>query len=414
MKFHFPKINVLQYLHLCWVLLLLSFRPAILGTDYNRLVLLLFTGVTLLIMYLRKKDGFYFKTKKLTFYCVLLTQLYFLVQGLILSDATKDVVNSSFVVFVTCFCIFFIIRKLESRNFVLQQFIYVHFVIGISFFITLLILLFYRLELPPFLILARLFTYSKGFDDIPSHFLVFPFTFFWSGVTLGSIELPRYVGLYREPGVAQIYFCTAFFMSYFVKLKRKLLIRCVLLTCIFFLFSTAGYLSMMMGFVAFIFFNGEYLNTKLKKIVFVFAIVVTALTTLFLPDAGIFDKVESDSGKVRSESYIRSFSALKQNPLFGKGYFSGYKIDSNGLIASEETIGLIGVAFQIGLTGMAFYLFCWGMAFFYRSKIATACILIPCFITVVLSQPIYTDVIIWFLILLPVSDLKMIKNEAVT
>ena len=142
--------------------------------------------------------------------------------------------------------------------------------------------------------------------------------------------------------------------------------------------------------------------------------MVTALTTLFLPDAGIFDKVESDSGKVRSESYIRSFSALKQNPLFGKGYFSGYKIDSNGLIASEETIGLIGVAFQIGLTGMAFYLFCWGMAFFYRSKIATACILIPCFITVVLSQPIYTDVIIWFLILLPVSDLKMIKNEAVT
>ena len=125
-----------------WTILLICFRPSIFGEDYNPVIFLLFILVSFFIILKRK---YVFKTnlssgKFYTAVIVLITTVYFSIQGFILSDTRITVLNATIVIIGTILCFILIIND-DNKFTILRTFINIHFVLSISMIITFLLFL---------------------------------------------------------------------------------------------------------------------------------------------------------------------------------------------------------------------------------------------------------------------------------
>ena len=337
---------------------------------------------------------------------IFLMQGYLFIQGMLLSDAPKNVVNSSIIVFTVSTLIYFILRGGVNQDIVLRIFVYVQAILCASVIITIIIFLFYDFDLSQMNIVTRFNTYSRGTDLVPDHIMFLPFTIIWSGAQVGEIALPRFVGMYREPGVAQVFLVTAFFLTYFIKFKYKLFTRSILFIGSLATLSTQAFVSLFAGFIVLLVTNRYVINSFFSKVLIISAASLILYLALFLPTAGIFEKTDSRSGMERLNGYERSIEKLSDHLFFGYGYFSGFKKDNEGFVTSEEYDGILGISFQLGLIGIFLYLLIWYHGLFTSGNLKTLCIYMPCFLTLMISQSFFNDVIVLFLALLDTSKME--------
>src|SRR5687768_946798 len=84
-----------------WTVIILLFRPSIFGERFNYIVFLVFLIVSSLIIFNYRRTGLRVeKNLYMTSLVVLSTLFYFLIQGLLLSDAKKTVINSCILLIV--------------------------------------------------------------------------------------------------------------------------------------------------------------------------------------------------------------------------------------------------------------------------------------------------------------------------
>jgi len=252
-------------------------------------------------------------------------------------------------------------------------------------------------------------TVPRGFEGefYAYHHLFFPFSHSWAGIAMGGFYIPRLLGIYREAGMAQIFFFTAYFLTYLIELNRIKLVRNVLLIGALLTFSTAGALSFLGGYLALNFSPSQKIKLNVMKLVsFFVAIPIIVTAVLFTPDFGVLAKANSVSGNERMRSYQRSLDAFSERPIFGHGFFTGFEKDRDANDGSfVDTLGVIGFIYQLGIVGVILYFFPWFFSLIYFNNSKTYFVLMLCLLTLLFSQPSYIDMIVWFLLM---SDFRSI------
>lgn len=329
---------------------------------------------------------------------------YFLAQGFILKAPTAIVFNS-------CFLIVFVsisIAIVTSYNAVqiIKAFILIHVALSLSSIVTIFLYILFGLNPDGLISITDLndlvgrphLEYIYAFEG---HTLYFPYSVNWASIGVAGHPIPRMLGIYREAGMGQIFFFTAYFMSYLVDFNRTRLIRTMLLLGGILTFSTSGLLSFFAGYILLNHFPQWKFRFSTRKFVIAFiAVPLILFVLIFAPDIGVLDKVASLSGGQRTQSFLHSVKLLSENPVFGTGYYKGFEnMDSRG----EEYVqflGIIGVAYQIGFVGIILYFLPWIYAINYFHSKKTVFVLAPCLVTLFFSQPSYNDMIVWFLLLI--------------
>lgn len=394
-------VSIQEIFVVLWALCFLFFRPSIFGERYNSLVFVVFALLTLFAIngHVRKLPSIPFKV----FALILLVVTYWFIQGLALGSPRSVVINSS--AFIALFSLTVLLVSGKYDTLVMRTFIWAHVVMAVSSIITMSMFIaggfsdagLIRLAVLNDFIARPTPEYSDSFSD---HTLYFPFSVGWAGVGFGGIAIPRLTGIYREAGMAQIYFFTAFFLTYLVPVRHLRLVRIILFIGGVFTFSTSGMLSLIGGFLVM-----NYLPSMRVRItpikVFALFVVVPCLVVLllFLPDIGIMNKVISSSGNERTQSYLYSIAEFTKNPVFGQGYYKGFDARQADPRSHVDALGIIGILYQIGLVGITLYFLPWIYSVFHEHNRRTLFVLVPCFLTLFFSQPSYNDVLVWFLLL---------------
>lgn len=400
-----------------WTILLLLFRPSIIGERFNPVIFFLFVVITVFLFLIDPEHSRRYMSRKvvITLLLILLTVIYFLFQGLLLSSAKRTVINSFIVILGTSICIAYVARK-DNVTFIFKSFINIFFWLSVSAIITALIFIFCRFDYTKIPIIANLSYLTPGYgsykgSDLGSHLLFFPFTLVWSALNIGGISIPRFLGIYREPGMAQLFFLTAYFLTYFVEVKKIKLKRTIILVGAIFTFSTGGLLSFLGGLLMLKLFG----KGKMPSLAIVTTTIISLTIIIFIfatiPQLGFLNKMSSKSGKQRSESFSNSFKLLSEAPIFGNGYYNDFRKNKNDVVVSKLLVGIPAVACEIGIFGIILYSLLWYYGLFRLGNMQTLCIYLPCLLTLLFSQPSYNDVIVFFLILTDTSNMTLLKES---
>lgn len=392
--------------------MLLLFRPSIFGERYNQAVFVIFFIITCVLLLIRGSQSL--SISKRLFIGLILIYLcigYFFIQGLLLSNATQTVVNSCVLLLLAVPCIALVLSKYQQK--VLKVFINFHYFLSISAIITFVIFIIVGLSinrLPVLADLSGIIDYKAyGENVLNQHILIFPYTIAWSTGGFLGIDVPRFVGIYREPGMSQIFFITAFTLTFFVPITSHFRKRVIILMGIILLFSAAGMLNLVLVVFFVIIFNASfkrYLIRILRNPIFVIAVIIGLVMLSKQAITMVKEKIIDVSGTTRIESFNNGVKRLMKNPFFGEGYYNSFKKDGSGTVVSENFIGILGVSYQIGFVGMFFYFLCWLNAFRHNTRRVALCIYIPCLMTLLFSQPSYNDVFTWFLLLLDTRNFQ--------
>jgi hypothetical protein len=291
-------------------------------------------------------------------------------------------------------------------------FILLHFALGLSAIISTYLLAFKGFD-PASLVI----TYISEPAYNNSHFIVFPFSEYWSTVRLGGVKTSRFVGIYREPGVAQAYFLTAYFMTHFVHIRSRKVIQGVLLIASILLFSTAGIINLLIGILALYLLNPE-LRPKIEKVplrtvsVFIAIGVITVVFLTMSSELNIRVKLNQHvSGEFRKNSLFGGLDQFIEKPILGHGYYSSYREDEIDIIDSFKQTGLLSSAFEIGVIGISFYFSLWVYGVKKLGSWRTLCIYIPTLLTLLTFQATYLTAFVWFLLLINTQSYQLIISS---
>lgn len=396
-----------------WTVLLLLFRPSFVGEVHNVEVFAAFAAATLVLLtFGESRLNFSVPRAQATMGLAIIAVItYYLVQGFALSDAKSTVLNSAVLICGVTFCILLAMRSPRNRLTALKTIVYVHAALAVSAIVTYCLYAASGWRIDALTAIADVYparpTSADTYGSFNRHVIYFPFTAVWSSISGLSHYLPRFIALYREPGMAQIFMTSAYFLSYCIPVRAPRLVRLVLLIGSLLTFSTAGLLSLVGGHIVL------YITTRENRRTFLpwLGIALALGLLVFLPDSGLSGKLQSSSGTERSSSYVRSVAALSAAPVLGQGYYSGFARDDQGYFVGEQFLGLIGVSYQLGILGIGLYCLLWLLSVVTVQKPSSYCVLVPCALTLILSQPSYNDVFVWFLLLTPIGGARKNAGE---
>ena len=182
----------------------------------------------------------------------------------------------------------------------------------------------------------------------------------------------------------------AFFLLFKSKTNKTYLIPLLLVSvCLFFTFTRAIYVSIIMGFLYLVFFYLLKFKVRLKKkSMFFFAVYASliigliyflqgaqleAITVLlsvlaegfssivnFL-DGNVTGERSGGSDSIRIYHWKKTLELWSDRPLLGTGFAGIYQFSSMGSVHNQY----IDVLFQTGIVGLFFYLYLWFIAFRY-------------------------------------------------
>jgi len=388
------KINTLNILIYTWTILFLLLVPSIFGAAYNKELFIALVLMTIFIVYHSKNHFVDISVNKIILFLILLANvLYFLIQGLILSTSISTVLNSSLFIGALIPLLFVMSSPLIQQKFI-DCFISIHFILALSAVISIFLLIFYNLDQ---------LSYSEfRIKDYSSRSILFPFTVYWSKFNHLWIPLPRMSGIYKEPGLAQAFFLTAFWLS--VVAKKNVLTRSILFLGALLTFSGAGMFNILISFAVFIGIGQRLFTIIIRRPIF-FLVIFTVLAIVFsIGYPEIKRKANSLSGKERFKSYTYSLETLKKNPIWGTGYYSSRKVD--GTYGDVQELGLLGAAYQLGYFGLILYLGVWAFSIIIINKGAHLYVFVPFLTTLLFFQPNYNDPIIWLLLTLNIRKIE--------
>jgi hypothetical protein len=392
-----------KLLYIITVLLLFNFRPAIIGEIHVEI--LIFVLCFIILIYLAKK-GNKIKLSKPQLnqiFIIIILILYLLIQPFVLQTSNYRPVISSFVILLIYIIIFIFILADKFKDYYyvklfLKVFIYLVLFFSISQVITYLLIIF----LPELkLIYKEIQNYQSGFVKGYAN-LYIPFTIAGANVqNVFGIIFPRSMGIFREPGIYQMYINIAYFSLDFIDVNNKKIIKLILIFSLLSTFSTAGF---GIFFVCYIYkYTNRILGKDINLVQILFFILVTFIIGNFIfysSNFGFFDKLDNVSGQTRSNAIISNIKWFLENPIFGTGHYNpGANTTAISLAASFHTIGLFG---------LLLYFFIWSYSIIINTNLKSVILYIPIFLTLLLSQPIFDNVIVFLFLMLNLKRLKYI------
>jgi len=390
-----------KYLLTFIMLILFNFRPAIPGEINGEILLFLYLLLTLLYLLLFKSD---FKIRVslkyiLQYILILVFMSYLLFQSSLLQVSNmRPVINSFILILILTTSYIFVYNNHLDTKFLLKTLVFFITVLSISQFITYIMFI---LDIE--FILASIKTHQGIADRIKPVF--FPFTIAGGEKhKIFQFVLTRANGIFREPGIYQMYINLAFFSLDFINIKYKNLLRLLFVFSLFTTFSTAGLVIFWVCLVYkfFLYFN---INLSLKKIILVIISIIFLLLIsyyiLFTSDFGLIARLKLNSGQVRLLQMKKGIDLFFEYPIFGTGYYNSVK--------GVSTVTFLSGFYTIGIIGVFLYLLNWIYSLLILSKSITHIIYIPVFMTLLFAQPIYTEFIVFLILIIDKTKLEYVK-----
>lgn len=231
-------------------------------------------------------------------------------------------------------------------------------------------------------------THQTNFIEGYAH-LYFPFGIIGADKKIiGGFEFLRNFGVFREPGIFQMYICVALaiLFSGYNDIKSKKAHFTVLSFALITTLSGAAIASLGALFL--------FLRTAVlpRGYVAKSGVLLASAILIFFLFGPVWGFLE---GKLYSETGLTRFAVLYKFPdigfvnlIIGKGLMQKLDVD---------TINLLGSLIGLGLLGGFFYLLPWVYIFIVGKKEHSAP-LIPIFVTLLLFQPIFLDPFVWFML----------------
>lgn len=375
----------MKFLVVIYVLLVLNLRPALLGQMYNELFLLIPMTFISIIFVVTTRGRVRLQPHNLILaYLVLLFALWLVVQIVVSTPKSIYVaVVLGVSIFVLALSALISVQK-QFVDLILRTLIYFIVLLSTSQLLTYLLFAIGVKEQ----ILITEFVPSADYAWLPTK-LFFPFTITLHEVWVAGIKIERSVGIFREPGLYQMYIIISYFALDFVNVRYQQLFRALLLASLFLTVSTAGYAI----FLACMIYKQLVVNRR--NYLYRFVVVVAGIILLILfanvPWFGLLDKMERNIG--RTTGVIESFQLLAASPVVGYGVVGGAMDRQYGvsLLASVHSLGIIGLGLYAALTLYAIR---------HNYTRQTLVLWLPLFATLLVSQPLFEKGIAIFMLFL--------------
>lgn len=375
-------------------------RPTALGQSMTMYGM----GIGLFVLFLQfgqsiryKKIGF---TKK-NFIVVLTTSLlwtYLLAQASMLSDNHMDFVIKAFLSNVILVVACSMVLSNERSNYLFfRGFILSLVITSVMYCITYLLSCFINIE--------KLYMFSLhiiGGNYEGSGRVYFPGTVLYSYFTVGSLQLPRLQGLFREAGILQAFIIWAFFNLKTYNLNNKW-VKLFLILGLVGTFSTAG-IGVFLGTVCF------YLILNKKPIRGIMFLAFMCIALFYTPYIGLADKSETHGASISDRQIATTvgIEKLYENPI-GEGIYSVNPSD-----LTNSGINLLAGSYKYGIFGVLLILVAYFAPMYkYRAKKNYLISIFPIFVTMLLSQPIVDAPLVYILFLAMYANKEKQKQETV-
>lgn len=375
--------NLILFLLFCSVL---TMRPAALGQNLSIIsVLISVLTLSLYIFFSNNYNRILIKNNKnnLMFFSAVIFWIYCGIQSLIMNSSNIEFSFKSIVINITILVVFYILLSIDSINYnFFKVLIIILSVFCISYYITFLLSFIFGLD--------SLYLFKINIDGYSSSGTVyFPFTIEYNKTLVNGFTVIRSLTFFREAGIAQMFYLWAFFVGdiYF---KRKKLIKAIMFFGTISCFSTAGFIIFIVVYLISIFLNIK--RYKLKSIISVFILLI--FMSVFMNTSGISIKDKAvESITDRTSAIVNGIDLLKENPLFGIGYY-------NGSINTNMGINFISSLYMIGLVGGILYFGIFISKFIKtRNKKVLILGISPIVITLLFSQPLIDSPLIYIMLL---------------
>lgn len=223
--------------------------------------------------------------------------------------------------------------------------------------------------------------------------------------------IPRFSGLFWEPGAYQIYLNIALFLYVFEKKESKIELG-ILLISVLFCQSTIGYCITAM-LLAIHFSQRGFFNKRAKKIILVLGILVALVVACFI----VYQKVKATSGYAEGSAALRfadianGLSVFSNHPIIGTGFGNESEFVMLDMFGRGSSNGLLSYAYMTGIVGLLFAFSPFISNYLhYRDKMRQM-VWIVIIIFVNCGEPIYNLPIMPFL--LGVEYIKMFERKSI-
>ena len=299
----------------------------------------------------------------------------------------------------------FVVTNSFGIKYILKTIIYIMFFLGMSYSVY---------WISKFLGLSSALLVKKfqipGYDGLQSFY--FPFSIFYQQkYYLFGLDLPRAIGIFREPGVYQAFAASSILMLDFVGFtkKKKFVFSVVIGVGFLSSLSTAAIVTMASLAAYFMFRLASGRGFKYKAIAVIFGVLACVIIFLLgsLNSVGIVSKLEGKSGQVRYLSIVKALEYGTKHPLFGTGLNTDKRV-------MEKGWGVPNFIASIGATGVvAFLLYAIFLSYVTMKnfKNKSLQIILPFIITMLTSQPIFYSISVIGLCILPFE--KISSRDAV-
>lgn len=240
----------------------------------------------------------------------------------------------------------------------------------------------------------------------------FPYTFTAHFAKVNDFVFPRAIGMWREPGLYQMFVIISYFSLDFIKIGYKKFWRIILISSLICVFSTTGFVL----FLACLIYKNIFLQRKnymYRLVIFTITIVLGMMLMSTTATFGLQKKLDINWKRFQTPQI--SFNLLLERPLLGYSLFGDIPPQAQtqlSNIGSGETslgINLLSSVHKFGLVGLCLY---FGMILFSILQfydIKTLILIIPVLVTLLIAQPIATTPFVFLMLFLPARYL-MVSN----
>lgn len=364
-------------------------RPSAMGNEYTSIgVALVFIAFLLHLMDVRYRNGKikFSRQNAIVFLSVLLLFSYIGLQALLVPnhENIESIIKTVMANVILLFFAALILSDESAKKLFFQWFTWLTLFTCVSVVVTFILTAFMPLE-NLFLFQIR-YGSSGGYQEAGQTY--FPFTTIYGVLNYEQLSLPRFLGLFRESGLTQMFILWMLYNLESLDLN-KLWVKIVLVVGLIFTFSTAG--------IAFLFINLVakcVINLKLWRAVLLG--IVAYIAILHTPFIGINDKIDTGHGTSvsdRQQAMVNAWTSLQENPM-GVGFNNNDNHNSGiNLLAASNMIGIVGFLLCLcvyfsGITAVG-------------NKKRYFLSVLPIVLTSLLSQPILDAPLVYIMFLAP-------------
>lgn len=379
--FYLKQVNYLSTFVLCFFLLgALLLRPSMFGQEYTVYgLIVIFVAVVIRVFALDDKNGLSSKRTESLAYLTLLIVIfwiYCLTISLVVGDSRQDYlfkcIAAGIGVPIAAF-IFFLNGGIYVRFY--RYFAVLNSLLGYSIAITFILLQFLpadALRIGSFEIKGYLETEGNG--DI-----LFPFSPMYA--LLSEYNIYRFLAVYREAGIAQLFFCWSFL--YFVLKRDSYYFIAGAFLGGALCGSTTFFVSVSLALLFYLISRKQ--RSMGGYLILLIGAVAMAAAVVFLPGIGLLDKLQSHAESLDDRLFAISFAFDDVLGLiFGRGLYY--------IFSPYEGIGINAVSFiyYYGLIGFSLYISLYFMMAFLRrgNFVNYFLLLLPLLFTSLLFQPL--------------------------